>query len=352
MVYTISNFLSRFDSFKNTSNFRFGIRDLYKVNKFSIYTLYDVHRKKRLGRGLFINTSYFQKKLMILLGKKKYKDFFYFRTNIKHSINYFLQMHYNINITTFSKIYKLLKRKYTLYKVKDFFFFLEYQINIFFKKYLFDVCLEKVFFLKSGISTNNNYVSIGDIIIRKKTSFNFIKFYIFFNFIFFIDPMKLKLKFNLLSIIYKKIYNYFLYDCYCKSSFFLGSNFNNLSIYKSYWIKFLNLILKYKSFFFFDFGKAYIKSLIYYNSFFYNIKNCLSLNYSLSRVNSYQKLKPFKFISIYSLGKSYKQYNLISYKPLFFSYRSRIPNYKKTSSNEFYSFLSNAHNKQFKSRKK
>ena len=148
MFNKINKMLINFSSFNIKKRRRFGHRDLHKSHQYSIYNIFDVHRKKRIGTNLFINDKYFQIKLMTVLGKKKYKEIFYFRTNFKQSMSFFLKMHYNLDNNLFFKIIKYLKLKYNILKIKDVFFFLEHRIDVFFKKYLYDISLEKVSILK------------------------------------------------------------------------------------------------------------------------------------------------------------------------------------------------------------
>lgn len=151
---------------------------------------------------------------MNILGKRRYKKEFLFLNNQNYILQWYLKFFYNVNIKFFLDSYKFLKKKFYIKTIKDVFVFLEYNISIFVKKYLFFSL-----YTFNNINLNNNkyndnmktFFFIGDLIkIDNKHFFYHEKFILFFNFIYFISPISLKIKEKLLYSLYQKVYFFFM----------------------------------------------------------------------------------------------------------------------------------------------
>lgn len=173
---------------------------------------------------------------------------------------------------------------------------------------------------------NNNFKNlffIGDVIDIKTTSYYYYeKFIIFFNFIYFIDPIQYKNKYNILYFLYKKIHNYF-------SNTSITSITSNIKVTSSKpSINSFFLLKKYKYFIFFQKKvinllqnyKLYIKTL-YFFIFKLRLLNLqktltLTLGLGLNIVNILnKKYNNFKnFLYVYSFNKSLCKFNLIDFK--------------------------------------
>lgn len=174
------------------------------------------------------------------------------------------------------------------------FLFLEYNITIFIKKYIF---FSFNFFSNidfSGLllndvlihSSKKNIFFIGDCIklnlMSLKFKYYYEKFFVFFNIVWYISPFFYKNKFIFLNFFYKKLFNYIKNDFLKRHFFFLKKPnlprlfFNNK--YIGFFSNQLNLhnIFNYKLyvkslfFFLFKFHFSYQKKKEYDNFFFFD----------------------------------------------------------------------------------
>ena len=260
--------------------------------------------------SFFYDAVKIREHFFIYLGKKRFSEEFLLLKNKKWYFKFYIQQYFNVPIKFIIKYYLSLRKKYKLHTIKELFLFLEYNINVFTKKYIYYYF--KFFYLlpsesirlnneKINTSTKNIFfigdlINFTDIVIQK--NYYFEKFFIFFNIIYYINPLTYKNKFFFLKNIYSKLYDYIVQQLVTNAFFFEKKNSAAfiMTIKKKYvpfFIKSLyqkNIKLFIKSLYFFVFkyniilfkqkqlsmalDKTYFihemnfKSLLYYNSFF------------------------------------------------------------------------------------
>jgi len=110
------------------------------------------------------------------------------------------------------KYYGVMSRKYNIVLVRDLFVFLEYKIPVFLNKYVSYTFtnIKEIYLNNTVLNTNSNsFFYIGDYLKLEGSASYYDKFLVFFNFIYFINPIKFKLKQQFILDIYKKVYLYF-----------------------------------------------------------------------------------------------------------------------------------------------
>lgn len=96
--------------------------------------------------------------------------------------------------------------------MRDLFVFLEYKIPVFLNKYVSYTFsnIKKIYLNNNILNTNSNsFFYIGDYLKMEVKSTYYEKFIVFFNFLYFINPIKYQLKQQMILNIYKKVYLYF-----------------------------------------------------------------------------------------------------------------------------------------------
>lgn len=130
-----------------------------------------------------------------------------------------------MTITSFLFFSKNLEHKKNVYKIKDILFLVNYKFNIFIKKYF--SCsidsIKKLYSLNQFNKKNlsNVILSIGDIVFfNHENRIHFDTFFVFLHFIFFIDPIRLKIKEDILIYLYRFIHHILFIEYINISSFF------------------------------------------------------------------------------------------------------------------------------------
>ena len=86
--------------------------------------------------SFFYNSYLLRENLIHILGKKSFKDEFLFTPNYQYILQLQLKFYYDVKPSFFLNCFNFLKKKYNVKLIKDVFFFLEYESNIFLKKIL------------------------------------------------------------------------------------------------------------------------------------------------------------------------------------------------------------------------
>jgi len=295
--------------------------------------------------SFFYNSLHIRKELLFFLGKKRYKDEFLFLNNKKWYLNYYLKWYYNLNFKTMFFYYNLINKKYKVKLLKDLFLFLEYNIPIFIKKYLsYNFSGFINIYLNNNLLNNNfkSFFFIGDYIkLDVKYSSYYEKFLVFFNFLFFINPIKLKKKHALLHLLYKKTYSFFNNYIFYRnntSHSVLKHNLINKNTF-IYLNKYISLISNNLLSFSIN-NKRYIKSILFfiykYNLFFI-INNFSIYNKKIIVSNSNYNSIDFKdWLFIYSFGKTISKFFLIKFRNLIKKNRKQLKNVLKRKENKYY----------------
>jgi hypothetical protein len=232
-------------------------------------------------------------------------------------LKYYLKQFYNLNFRTFVSFYKELRNKFKVILIKDLFSFLENKVSVFMKKHVFYAfsSINNITLNMNNISASSStLVFIGNVIGIKSTFYYFYeRFMIFFNFLYFIDPILLNKKFILLSLLYKRLYNNF----YNSNSLFFQLNPSYNKPFE------LNLFysLKENSFISSFIQKVkYFSYNIYIKSMFFFI--CKYKLLSIKKSEIYKNKKTFsynykKLLYFFSFNKYLYKYNLINFKRSF-----------------------------------
>lgn len=160
--------------------------------------------KKKKRMSFFYNAVKIREHFFFFLGKKRYSEEFLLLKNKKWYYKFYLQQYFNIPFKVIIKFYYSLRNKYVLHKIKDLFFFLEFHVDIFTKKYLFYNYSNYLH------CSSKNMFFIGDFLTLQDTQqhYYFEKFFIFFNIVYFLNPFYYKNKFIFIKEIYLKVFNY------------------------------------------------------------------------------------------------------------------------------------------------
>jgi len=219
--------------------------------------------KKKGKFSFFFDSSKIREHFFLYLGKKRYSEEFLLLKNKKWYLKFYIKHFYNIDFKFLWQYNKELRKKYNISQIKDLFLFIEHHIDVFENKYLNlnRSTNSNVIIHERSIVSNKLFFFIGDslkINISLLNQYKYEKFYIFFNIIYFINPLFFDRKWRLLSDLYIYLYNHL----FCQSLFMFKENINwdhlnidhlNINIKK---------IIHYLSIFFksFDYND-YIKTL-------------------------------------------------------------------------------------------
>lgn len=153
---------------------------------------------------------------------------------------------------------------------------------------------------KTICSNVNSFFFIGDVI-KSKYNLYYEKMFIFFNFLYFLNPIKYKKKYTLLHLFYKKLYYYFYKPLKTtNNTFFSSISYNNINKFFSvFGQKNSYISLKSICFLFYKYNYRYI-----------NNNNLNSFNKSL--LSRYTSLGNNLYIKSYN--KYINIYNLITFK--------------------------------------
>ena len=287
--------------------------------------------------SFFYNSYLLRENLIHILGKKSFKDEFLFTPNYQYILQLQLKFYYDVKPSFFLNCFNFLKKKYNVKLIKDVFFFLEYESNIFLKKILLfsNNTLSNIYL--NNFKWNNNlckFFSIGDFI-QIQNHFFFERYILFFNFIYFINPIIFNKKNILLASIYKRLY-FFFYNNTFNNSFYINTSYKRKNIFDDNFTFFLNItnsfIFKYAHFLKTTIKKETHKKkkVLFYKSilFFLFKNNSIASNINNSSYNNRLDLSNFKhfffsktFLTIHSFNKTLNYYPLLLFK-----------NYKKSMS--------------------
>lgn len=258
-----------------------------------------VRKKEQLS--FFFDSPRIREHFFLYLGKKRYSEEFLLLKNKKWYLKSYLTFFYNIDLTFLCKYYKELRHKYNIFKIKDLFVFIEHHIFIFLNKYFYYTYSnnDKIIINERSLVNNNFFFFIGDFFkmnISVLNKYIYEKFYIFFNIIYFINPLFFNKKLHILSNLYIYLYN----NLFCKTFFIY--RYNNINSYNSYTKKIINSIYSFLNIFTYNdyikivyllFNKFNIKCTPLKSEISHLVNNDISIFESISKV--YFKIDCIKF---------------------------------------------------------
>jgi hypothetical protein len=290
----------RFRGKKRAKVYKNRLRRFKKRNRHFVsrVRLYDVRTRFRLSRMyILFNGIAFKRSIVKAFGLKHLSLKHIFSINSKDLFESYLSIFYGFTLDFFISYCKNMQIKYNVTKFKDLLFFLEYRVEMFFRKFLctrFNSAtrVTRATFLGSDI------IFIGDIFMTEMLFFE--KYYFFFNFIYMIDQLKLREKFSIISLMYRFVYKHFHMDYLYELEFRNGVR--SLALWYTcvaYAWFYLKIDNKWYS---------YVKSSVVVNLFF---KNFWTIAYK-----DYYCDSEYLLYKRYFCGE-YKKYTLISYNGVF-----------------------------------
>lgn len=197
---------NKINLFRYLTHLSFRVQDFFKLS----------HYRNRLyvksQLSFFYNTLKIREDLLLKLGKRRYKDEFILLNNANWWVNYYMKFYYAVSKKELASYYKVLGSKYNLLRVLDMFVLLEHQVPVFLNKYVAYAFYNVSIIRLNNVvldTTNNSFVYIGDYITLTMDSSLYDKFLVFFNFLYFLNPLKFQLKHNFLLKMYYKTYGLF-----------------------------------------------------------------------------------------------------------------------------------------------
>ena len=284
-------------------------------------------KRKKRRMGVFFNSVQIREHFFYFLGKKRYHEEFILLKNKKWYLTFYLRQYYNVHINIVKSLYLQWRKLYSIHKVKDLLLFLEYNVSIFINKYILynfsstSLTDDKLFSnVYNELSLNFQPLKtttffIGDVIkindLSMTSNYYYQRFYIFFNFIYYINPFFYKNKFNFLYKLYKKVYKeiktLFINKFIFSIEQTISSNIQNPNSFVNNNIihYLLSMNLNKANY------KTYIKTLmLLLNNAFY-LKNNDSSNANANNRFFINELNIKEFISFHSFGKFVKRIELI-----------------------------------------
>lgn len=282
-------------------------------------------KRKKRRMGVFFNSVQIREHFFYFLGKKRYHEEFILLKNKKWYLTFYLRQYYNVHINIVKSLYLQWRKIYSIYRVKDLLLFLEYNVSIFINKYvLYNFSTTSLTDEKSYSNVYNELslnfqplqtttFFIGDVIKIKDVSmtyrYYYQRFFIFFNFIYYINPFFYKEKFTFLRKMYSKVFkeiktlfiNNFMFSI--EQTIYSNMNTTNYFENKNIINFLLSMNLNKEKY------KTYIKTLLLLvNNSFYLKKNTDSDEKNSFFINEFN-IKDF--VWFYSFGKSVKSIELI-----------------------------------------
>lgn len=300
-----------------------------------VFLLNSPYSRKKKKLSFFFNSSRIREHFFIYLGKKRYSEEFLLLKNKKWYFKFYLKQYYNLDFKFLFSFYMELRKKFKVKLIKDLFLFLEYNISIFTKKYIF-YSFSYFYNFSNDMVVNNHSISlnnksiffVGDLIQMNsfdlKLKFYYEKLFIFFNIVYYISPFFFKKKTSFLLSLYNKffIYVYKRFNSYSllKTNFLFDKMNNNHFFYKKT-NKYVRFFIKKISNHVLD-NKYILKSLFFFLHKF-NFLNYISTKY-LSKDSFFLLDNVKTCFYIYSFDKTFYKYSLISFDYLNKQRKKRI----------------------------